>query len=137
MGSDPMVKKFFSHYSPRPLQQPQMPDMKQVKRSVCNHIRHFSLLSFPPRQFRRATANPTNFFPFTITTFSRSDFRFPPSSLNQFSKPTLLTSHRIDLDPALFLPRPDVIFHVTNSILNLSTSFAPCHYDDHSKDRTF
>ena len=54
MGSDPMVKK--SHYAPRPLQQPQMPDMKQIKRSVCNHIRHFSLLSFPPRQFRRARA---------------------------------------------------------------------------------
>ena len=33
-----MVKKFFSHYAPRPLQQPQMPDMKQIKRSVCNHI---------------------------------------------------------------------------------------------------
>ena len=50
MGSDPMVKKFFSHYAPRPLQQPQMPDMKEIKRSVCNHIRHFSLLSLPPRQ---------------------------------------------------------------------------------------
>ena len=48
MGSDPMVKKFFSHYAPRPLQQPQIPDMKQVKRSVCNHIRHFSLLSYLP-----------------------------------------------------------------------------------------
>ena len=48
MGSDPIVKKFFSHYAPRPLQQPQMPDMKQVKRSVCNHIRHFSLLSYLP-----------------------------------------------------------------------------------------
>lgn len=47
-GSGPMVKKFFSHYAPRPLQQPQMPDMKQVKRSVCNHIRHFSLLSYLP-----------------------------------------------------------------------------------------
>ena len=43
-----MVKKFFSHYAPRPLQQPQMPDMEQVKRSVCNHIRHFSLLSHLP-----------------------------------------------------------------------------------------
>ena len=48
MGSDPMVKKFFSHYAPRPMQQPQMPDMKQIKRSVCNHIRHFSLLSYLP-----------------------------------------------------------------------------------------
>ena len=43
-----MVKKLFSHYAPSPLQQPQMPDMKQVKRSVCNHIRHFSLLSYLP-----------------------------------------------------------------------------------------
>ena len=52
MGPAPMVKKSFSHYAPRPLQQPQMPDMKQVKRSVCNHIRHFSLNStaaIPPR----------------------------------------------------------------------------------------
>ena len=49
---DPMVKK--SHYAPRPLQQPQMPDMKQVKSSVCNHIRHFSTLSSPPRQISRA-----------------------------------------------------------------------------------
>ena len=57
MGSDPMVKKFFSHYAPRPLQQPQMPDMKQIKRSVCNHIRHFSLLSSPLRQFCRATSS--------------------------------------------------------------------------------
>ena len=48
MGSDPMVKKFFSHYAPHPMQQPQMPDMKQIKRSVCNHIRHFSLLSYLP-----------------------------------------------------------------------------------------
>ena len=48
MGSDPMVKKFFSHYAPRPMQQPQMPDMKQIKRSVCNHIRHFSLPSYLP-----------------------------------------------------------------------------------------
>ena len=53
MGSDPMVKKSFSHYAPRPLQQPQMPDMKQVKRSICNYIRHFSHRSFPLRQFRR------------------------------------------------------------------------------------
>ena len=37
-----------SHYAPRPLQQPQMPDMKQIKHSVCNHIRHFSLLSYLP-----------------------------------------------------------------------------------------
>jgi hypothetical protein len=37
-----MLKKFFSHYAPRPLLQ--LPDMKQVKRSVCNHIRHFSFL---------------------------------------------------------------------------------------------
>ena len=43
-----MVKKFFSHCAPRPLQQPQMPDMKQIKHSVCNHIRHFSLLSYLP-----------------------------------------------------------------------------------------
>ena len=43
-----MVKKFFSHYAPRPLQQPQMPDMKQVKRSVCYHNRHISLLSYLP-----------------------------------------------------------------------------------------
>ena len=48
MGADTMVKKLFSHYAPRPLQQPQMPDMKQVKRSVCNHISHFSLLSYLP-----------------------------------------------------------------------------------------
>ena len=46
-----------SHNAPRPLQQPQMPDMKQVKRSVCNHIRHFSLLSFPQRQFQHRTNN--------------------------------------------------------------------------------
>ena len=43
-----MAKKFFSHYAPRPLQQPQMPNMEQVKRPVCNHIRHFSLLSYLP-----------------------------------------------------------------------------------------
>jgi len=55
-----MVKKFFSHYAPRPLQQPQMPDMKQVKRSVCNHIRHFSLLSFPPLQFCRVRPHLTS-----------------------------------------------------------------------------
>ena len=43
-----MVKTSFSHYAPRPLQQPQMPDMKQIKRSVCYPIRHFSLLSYLP-----------------------------------------------------------------------------------------
>ena len=58
MGSDPMVKKFFSHYAPRPLQQPQMPDMKQIKRSVCNHIRHFSLLSYLPSAGNPSTQPP-------------------------------------------------------------------------------
>ena len=62
MGSDPMVKKPLSHYAPRPMQQPQMPNMKQVKRSVCNYIRHFSPLSFPLRQFCRATANQLSSF---------------------------------------------------------------------------
>ena len=47
-GVSPMVKKFFSHYAPRPLQQPQMPDMKQIKRSACNHILNFFLLSYLP-----------------------------------------------------------------------------------------
>ena len=62
MGPDPMVKKFFSHYAPRPLQQPQMPDMKQVKSSVCNHIRHFSLLSHLP-----SAGNPSTQLPHCIT----------------------------------------------------------------------
>ena len=53
-----MVKKFFSHYAPRPLQQPQMPDMKQIKRSVCNHIRHFSLLSYLPSADNPSTQPP-------------------------------------------------------------------------------
>ena len=54
----PMVKKSLSHYAPRPLQQPQMPDMKQVKRSVCNHIRHFSLLSYLPSAGNPSTQPP-------------------------------------------------------------------------------
>ena len=58
MGSDPMVKKFFSHYAPRPLQQPQMPDMKQIKRSVCNRISHFSLLSYLPSAGNPSTQPP-------------------------------------------------------------------------------
>ena len=58
MGSDPMVKKFFSHYAPRALQQPQMPDMKQIKRSVCNYIRHFSLLSHLPSAGNSSTQPP-------------------------------------------------------------------------------
>ena len=58
MGSDPMVKKFLSHYAPRPLQQPQMPNMKQIKRSVCNHIRHFSLLSHLPSAGNTSTQPP-------------------------------------------------------------------------------
>ena len=49
----------------------------------------------------------------------------PPSSLNQFSQPTLLTSRRTDHDPSISQPRPDVIFHLRHSILPLSTSFAP------------
>ena len=53
-----MVKKFFSHYAPRPLQQPQMPDMKEIKRSVCNHIRHFSLLSYLPSSGNPSTQPP-------------------------------------------------------------------------------
>ena len=53
-----MVKKFFSHYAPRPLQLPQMPDMKQVKSSVCNHIRHFSLLSYLPSAGNPSTQPP-------------------------------------------------------------------------------
>ena len=57
-----MVKKFFSHYAPRPLQQPQMPDMKQIKHSVCNHIRHFSLLSHLP-----SAGNPSTQLPHCIT----------------------------------------------------------------------
>ena len=92
-----MVKKSFSHYAPRPLQQPQMPDMEQVKRSVCNHIRHFSLLSFPPRQFRRAPASsyqPTPQSPsfhqprHTLQTHSSP----PPPTGNSFV-PTALTPH--------------------------------------------
>ena len=62
MGSDPMVKKFFSNYAPRALQRTQMPDMKQVKRSVCNHIRHFSLLSHLP-----SAGNPSTQLPHCIT----------------------------------------------------------------------
>ncbi len=58
MGADTMVKKLFSHYAPSPLQQPQMPDMKQVKRSVCNHIRHFSLLSHLPSAGNPSTQPP-------------------------------------------------------------------------------
>jgi hypothetical protein len=53
-----MVKKFFSHYAPRPQPPPQMPDMKQVKRSVCNHIRHFSLLSPLPSAGNPSTQPP-------------------------------------------------------------------------------
>ena len=53
-----MVKKFFSHYAPRPLQQPQMPGMKQVKRSACYHIRHFSLLSYLPSAGNPSTQPP-------------------------------------------------------------------------------
>ena len=48
-----MVKKFFSHYAPRPLQQPQMPNMEEVECSVCYNISHPSLLSSPPQQFCR------------------------------------------------------------------------------------
>ena len=53
-----MVKTSFSHYAPRPLQQPQMPDMKQIKRSVCNRIRHFSLLSYLPSAGNPSTQPP-------------------------------------------------------------------------------
>ena len=53
-----MVKKFFSHYATRPQQQPQMPDIKQIKRSVCNHIRHFSLLSYLPSAGNPSTQPP-------------------------------------------------------------------------------
>ena len=89
MGSDPMVKKFFSHYAPRPLQQPQMPDMKPIKRSACNHIRHFSLLSFPPRQIRRGLFNNPSSFHSQLKTFYRSNFLFTiipqPMSSSHFS----------------------------------------------------
>lgn len=48
-----------------------------------------------------------------------------PSRHPQFLQPSLLTSRRTDLDPALSHPRPDIIFHLRHSILPLSTSFAP------------
>ena len=51
-------QRHVSHNAPRPLQQPQMPDMKQVKSSVCNHIRHFSLLSYLPSAGNPSTQPP-------------------------------------------------------------------------------
>ena len=53
-----MVKKFFSHYAPCLQPPPQMPDMKQVKRSVCNYIRHISLLSYLPSAGNTSTQPP-------------------------------------------------------------------------------
>ena len=50
-----------------------------------------------------------------------------PSRHPQFLQPTLLTSRRTDLDPAIFLPQPDIPFHLRHSIIPLSTSFAPPH----------
>ena len=58
MWSGPVPNQFFSHYVPRSPLQPQMPDMKQVKRSVCNHIRHFSLLSYLPSAGNPSTQPP-------------------------------------------------------------------------------
>ena len=51
-------QRHVSHNAPHPLQQPQMPNMKQIKRSVCNHIRHFSLLSHLPSASNPSTQPP-------------------------------------------------------------------------------
>ena len=75
MGSDPMVKKFFSHYAPGPL--PQMPGMKQIKRSVCNHIRHFSLLSYLPPAGNPSTQPPIRRLALPLI---RSITIFPPTT---------------------------------------------------------
>ena len=83
-----------SHYAPRPLQQPQMPDMKQIKRSVCYHIRHFSLLSFPPRQFHR---NPASLYKPTTQSPSFHQPIIRPYQLLTHRQPTytnLRQSHR-------------------------------------------
>ena len=49
--------------------------LKRV-RPFCRRLTVYDCHSFhsQPRQFRRATANPTIFFPFTIKTFYRSNF---------------------------------------------------------------
>ena len=81
--------------------------------------------NIPPRQFRREPASQLSSSHSQIRSSIVQIPTLPPSSLNQFSKPTLLTSHRAGLTPALSQPRPDITFHLRHSILPLSTSFAP------------
>ena len=62
-----------------------------------------SILSFPPRQFRRGLSNHLSSFhsqlkPSIVQTFSS------PSFLSQFFQSTLLTSRRTDLAPVLSQP---------------------------------
>ena len=61
----------------------------------------------------------------------------PTLHLNPLPKPTLLTSRRTDLDPAISQPRPDIIFHLRHPILPLSTSFAPPHHAASRKHKPF
>ena len=94
MGSDPMVKKSFSHYAPCPMQQPQMPDMKQVKRSVCNHIRHFSLLSYLPSAGNPSTQPPIRRLALPLI---RSITVIPPTTPHTPNSlfPTAANTHRL------------------------------------------
>ena len=80
-----------------------------------------------PLQIRRATTNQlsSSHSQLQPSLVQASLSTHAPSSLNQFSQPTLLISSHTDLDPALFQPRPDIIFHLRHSILPLSTSFIP------------
>ena len=73
-------------------------------------------------------SQPTIFFPFTITTFSCSGFRFPLSHHHPSTnvQPTLLTSRRTGLTPALSTPGPILPFTSDiQSSLALHVPFIP------------
>ena len=93
------------------------------------------MAKIPSRQFRREPASQLSSSHSQIRSSIVQIPSLPPSSLNQFSQPTLFTSRRTDLDPALSQPRPDIILHLRHSILPPSTSFAPPHHAAHCKHK--
>ena len=82
----------------------------------CSEYNGASMVKIP-RQFRRTTANPTIFFPFTITTFSRSDFRFPLSHHHPSTNfPSPHFSHLAAPTMIQPSPSPDLMLYSTSAI---------------------
>ena len=122
------LRLYISHYAQRPL--PQMPDMKQAKRSVCNHIRHFYFLTSHLRQHRRETTKHKSFVFYLSLISSSSIIVF-----NQqhrwvaHSTPTPAKNYPIFhslISPAANLPRSSLILPANTSITIIPPT-TPCN----------